>query len=216
MPTLLHLDSSLNGANSVSRTISAAFAEHWRTANPDGEYRYRDLAADPLPHLDQAAHGALTTPEADRTAEQRQAWQIIQPLVEDLTAADVVVIGLPMYNFTIPSTVKAWLDRLAVPEFRAGEDGRSVLSDKLFVVTTSRGGSYAPGTPRESYEFQESYLRKYLGFLGVADNLVFVNTEMTLAPYVPALAQFQDVHEKSLADAHATVRELATTGLVPA
>jgi FMN-dependent NADH-azoreductase len=212
MPTLLHLDSSFQAENSVSRQVSGAFAEHWRAANPDGDYRYRDLAADPLPHYDATAHAAAATPAAEHTPEQQAAWAVTTSLTDELEAADVVLLGVPMYNFTIPSTFKAWLDRIVQGKYFAGADGRGLLSDKQFVVTAARGGSYAPGTPREDFEFQERYLRAIFGNLGIRDNLTFVTTEMTLAKVNPALAQFIELGEQSLADAHRAVRELATSG----
>src|SRR5215213_5866973 len=104
---LLHIDSSLGAEKSVSRQVTAAFAEQWRKAHPDGGYTYRDLAADPLPHLDPASLAA-------RDAAGDRAFET--GLVEELKAADTVLLGVPMYNFSVPSTFKAWLDWILVPE----------------------------------------------------------------------------------------------------
>ncbi|CAM3413390.1 FMN-dependent NADH-azoreductase [Stackebrandtia soli] len=210
MSTLLHIDSSLNGERSHSRATTAAFAEQWRASNPTGTYVYRDVAADPIPHFDVAGHTAANTTEADHTPEQAAAWRITKPLIDEVSAADVILLGAPMYNFTIPTTLKAWLDRLAVPAFSPDADGRSALSGKRFIVATSRGGSYAPGTPRASSDHQEPLLRTHLGFLGVDENLKFIHTEMTLSLVVPALAEFKHVFEETRNAARATARELAT------
>jgi FMN-dependent NADH-azoreductase len=115
-----------------------------------------------------------------------------------------------MYNFSIPSTLKAWLDRIITPGTALNrETGEGPLAGKRVVVTASRGGSYAPGTPRESFEFQERYLRAVLSSVGLDQDLTFVNAELTLATTVPALAQFQDLAAESLENAHRTARELA-------
>jgi FMN-dependent NADH-azoreductase len=213
MTTLLHIDSSIQGDNSVSRQVTAAFADQWRQANPDGTYLHRDIAAEQVPHIDAASHSAGVTPEADHTDEQRAGWAISKPLVDELASADVVLIGVPMHNFTIPSTLKAWLDRIIVAQNHPNpETGKGALSDKQFVVVNARGGAYGPGTPRADFEFQERYLRAVLSFLGVKENLTFINAEMTLANVVPALAEFKDFAAESLENAHNSVRELATAG----
>lgn len=199
MAHLLHIDTSLRSEGSVSREVGAAFAEAWRSARPDGGYTYRDLAADPLPHVDPAS---LATREADgdRPLERR--------LVEEVKAADTVLLGVPMYNYGVPSSLKAWLDWIIVPELFADQQtGEGVLTGTRVVVVTARGGSYAPGTPRHSFDFQEPYLRAVFGALGLDPE--FVHTELTLAGVVPHLAQFRELGAASLEDAHRAVRELA-------
>ncbi|MER5264884.1 NAD(P)H-dependent oxidoreductase [Actinosynnema sp. NPDC002837] len=198
---LLHIDTSLRFEGSVSREVSGAFAEAWRAARPDGGYTYRDLAAEPLPHVDPAA---LATREADgdRPLEQR--------LIAEVKAADTILLGVPMYNYGLPSSLKAWLDWIIVPELMADQQtGEGVLTGKRVVVVTARGGSYAPGTPRHSFDFQEPYLRAVFGMLGLDRDLEFVHAELTLAGVVPHMAQFRDLAVASLEDAHRVVRELA-------
>jgi FMN-dependent NADH-azoreductase len=210
MAQLLHLDASMRWSGSVSRELSAAYAQAWRTAHPDGTYVYRDLAVDPVPHLDEASFTAAATPDEDHTDEQRVGWKISTELIDELIEADTVLLGVPMYNFSIPSTLKAWLDRIITPGTALNrETGEGPLAGKRVVVTASRGGSYAPGTPRESFEFQERYLRAVLSSVGLDQDLTFVNAELTLARTVPALAQFQDLAAESLENAHRTARELA-------
>ena len=209
MPKLLHIDSSIRGEASVSREVTAAFTEHWQRANPDGEVVYRDLAADPVPHLDLASYTGQRTPAADRTPAQQAGVAISQPLVDELLAADVVVLGVPMHNFSVPDTFKSWLDRVIGPAVMPNQQtGVAPLAGKRFVVVHSRGGSYAPGTPREDFDFQERYLEKVFGFMG-ATNVEFVRAELTMAKVNPAMADLIPLGEKSLAQAHDTIRELA-------
>ena len=201
MAHLLHIDTSLRFEGSVSREVSGAFAQAWRTAHPDGQYTYRDLAADPLPHVDPDA-------VATRQADGRPPWE--RRLVAEVKAADTVLLGVPMYNFGVPSSLKAWLDWTMVPElFVDQETGAGVLTGTRVVVVTARGGSYAPGTPRHSFDFQEPYLRAVFGMVGLDRDLEFVHAELTLASVMPHLAQFRELAVASLEDAHRVVRELA-------
>jgi FMN-dependent NADH-azoreductase len=174
MATLLHLDSSLNGEQSHSRAVTAAFRKAWEAEHPEGTVVYRDLAATPLPHLDFAAVSAGI--EDALRAE----------LAAELEAADAVLIGAPMYNFTIPSTLKAWLDHVIIVGHNVGPDGP--VAGTPVTVVASRGGSYAPGTPREDYEFVQNYLEKVLtGMLGA--EVDFIVPELTLARSKPEMAE---------------------------
>lgn len=212
MSHLLHIDASLRTTGSVSREVSAAFATQWRATHPDGEYTYRDLGRNPVPHLDEAALYAAQTPPEQHTPQQRTAWAVSGPLIAELEAADTVLLGVPMYNFSIPSTVKSWLDRILIARLMADpETGVGPVAGKQVIATTARGGAYGPGTPREPFEFQESYLRAVFSKLGLDQNLTFVNTELTLAGVVPAMAHLQDLATQSRADAHRAVRELVGT-----
>ncbi|GAB2972998.1 FMN-dependent NADH-azoreductase [Saccharothrix stipae] len=202
MAHLLHIDTSLRFEGSVSREVGGTFAEAWRAAHPDGDYTHRDLAADPLPHVDPAA---LATREAagDRPLEQR--------LVAEVKAADTVLLGVPMYNFGLPSSLKAWLDWIMVPELFVDQGtGEGVLTGTRVVVVTARGGSYAPGTPRHGFDFQEPYLRAAFSMIGLDRDLEFVHAELTKAHTAPQLAQFRELAVASLEDAHRVVRKLAT------
>ncbi len=192
MTNLLHIDSSIRREGSVTREITSAFADAWRSSNPEGGYTYRDLNAEPVPHVDGTEHG------------------ITPALAAELRAADVVLIGAPMYNFSIPSTLKAWIDQVATREFFPREDGTFELGGKRVVVVTARGGSYKPGTPREGFDFQEPYLRAVFSMIGLDHNLEFVHAELTLAEVNPQLHQFRELAVESLADAHRVVKELAS------
>ncbi len=213
MSHLLHLDGSIRTSGSVSRELSGAFAQQWRSAHPDGGYVYRDLAANPVPHLDEHTFIASSTPEDDHTDAQRAGWAVSTKLIDEVRAADTILLGVPMYNFSIPSTLKAWLDRIVTQGTAVNaETGTGPLAGKRVIVAASRGGSYGPGTPRESFEFQERYLRAVLSLVGLDGDVTFVTAEMTLANVVPALAQFKDIADESLENAHHAVRGLAVVG----
>ncbi|MFG3224460.1 FMN-dependent NADH-azoreductase [Kitasatospora sp. NPDC048194] len=198
MPTLLHLDSSAVADGSVSREVTAAFRAAWLAEHPDGTVVYRDLAADQLPHLDMDGISAAFVPAEGRTAEQAAAFALREELMAELEGADAVVIGTPMYNFTIPSTLKAWLDQVILVGRTAG-DAPSAKGTPVTVVAP-RGGSYAPGAPREPYEFVITYLEKVLtGMLGL--EVDFIVPEFTLAGKVPAMADFVPKSVESKAQA---------------
>ncbi|KDM68325.1 FMN-dependent NADH-azoreductase [Acidiphilium sp. JA12-A1] len=168
---ILHVDTSITGPSSVSRTLSAEIVEIERQRHPDAEVTVRDLAAEPIDHLSGmhllAAQG--TMPEEEVVRNDLAAGQ---GALEEFLAADIVVLGAPMYNFTIPSQLKAWIDRLAVPgaTFRYTENGpEGLVGHKKLIVASSRGGFYGPGTPAEALDHQETYLRAIFGFFGVTD-----------------------------------------------
>ncbi|WBP87891.1 FMN-dependent NADH-azoreductase [Kitasatospora cathayae] len=187
MPTLLHIDSSALADGSVSREVTAAFLAAWQAEHPDGTVIRRDLAAEPVPHLDAHGIAAGFTPAEARTAEQSDAFALREQLMVELESADAVLIGTPMYNFTIPSTLKAWLDHVILMGRTAGEEPSA--KGTPVTVVASRGGSYAPGAPREPYEFVTTYLEKVLtGMLGL--EVDFIVPEFTLAASVPAMADF--------------------------
>ena len=155
---LLHVDSSVLGDQSVSRELTAAIVARWRAALPGLEVTVRDLARDPLPHLSAASLAGEDALEAARA----------EAALREFLDADVVVLGAPMYNFGIPSTLKAWIDRLAVPgrTFRYTAEGPEGLAGgKRVIVVASAGGAHA-GQPTD---FVEPYLRQVLGFFGIGD-----------------------------------------------
>jgi FMN-dependent NADH-azoreductase len=174
---LLHLDSSILGDNSASREVSAAIVARFRKANPGIEVSYRDLAADPIPHLSGAylaAAGGAPNSEAFATELATSA-----AIMDEFLAADIVVIGAPMYNFTVSTQLKAWIDRIAVAgkTFRYTEKGPEGLAGgKRLIVAVSRGNVYSSGAPAAPNDFQKPYLRAVFGFLGVTD-IEFVRAE---------------------------------------
>ncbi|AWM36681.1 FMN-dependent NADH-azoreductase 1 [Gemmata obscuriglobus] len=169
---VLHVDSSILGAHSVSRAVSAAVVSRLRETHRDANVVYRDVAAAPLPQLTGSLAATLGK-SADQVPSEvaREAAALRQALGEVL-AADVIVVGVPMYNFGIPSQLKTWLDALAVAgvTFRyssAGPEG--LLGSKRLVIASSQGGFYRPGTPAVAFEHQESHLRAFFAFLGLTN-----------------------------------------------
>jgi FMN-dependent NADH-azoreductase len=211
MATLLHIDSSVfPGEASSSRSVTNAFRKAWEEQHPEGTVVYRDLAANPVPHITADAWSAGFAPADARTPEQAAAFAARVELIEELEQADAVLIGAPMYNFTIPSTLKAWLDNVIMLGRTAGET-RSAQGTPA-VVVASRGGSYAPGTPRAGFEFVQNYLEAVLhGTLGL--ELDFIVPELTSAPRNPAMNElvplYEASRERALEDAAAKAKELA-------
>lgn len=213
MATLLHLDASLfPGEASASRTVTAAFADAWRAAHSDGTVVHRDLAAEPVPHLDFVAVSAALTDPAAHTGEQAAAHAARLALIEQAEAADAILIGAPMYNFGPASSLKAWIDHVILAGRTLGEGTRS-LAGKPVVIVASRGGSYEPGTPREGMEFVKNYLAAAFS-TGLGITPEFITIQLTLAPTVPAMAELIPLAEQSRADAlaaaDAKARELVT------
>ncbi|MFJ3221612.1 FMN-dependent NADH-azoreductase [Kitasatospora sp. NPDC086801] len=198
MPTLLHIDSSAVADGSVSREVTAAFRAAWQAEHPEGTVVYHDLAVERIPHLDVHGISAGYVPAEDRSPEQAAAFALREQLMSELEQADAVVIGSPMYNFTIPSTLKAWLDQVILMGRTAGETPSA--KGTPVTVVAARGGSYAPGAPREPYEFVTTYLEKVLGG-GLGLEVDFIVPEFTLAPVVPALAEFAPQAAESKAQA---------------
>jgi FMN-dependent NADH-azoreductase len=168
---LLHIDASIQAANSASRQLSAAVVTRLRSNTPDLEVIYRDLAATPLTHLS-GAHLAAAQGATPESPNLQQDLVAAQAVLEEFLAADIVVIGAPMYNFTIPTQLKAWIDRIVVAgkTFRYGAEGPvGLASDKRVIIAISRGGLYGPGAPAAVLEHLETYLRGVFGFIGVAN-----------------------------------------------
>ncbi|MEV4540749.1 FMN-dependent NADH-azoreductase [Micromonospora echinaurantiaca] len=207
MPHLLHIDSSIRGEQSVSRRLTARAAAAWRAAHPDGTVTHRDLGRDPLPHLDEAGGLARIVPVDQHTPEQRASWELTERLVAEVKRADTVLLGLPLYNYGAPSSVKTWVDHLIAPGIAYDpETGAGLLGDREFIVLTSRGGGYGAGTPREGWDHAEPWLPHGISQTGMEPR--FITAELTLAPVVPAMAELIPLHEESLAAAERAIDEL--------
>jgi FMN-dependent NADH-azoreductase len=160
------------GAASISRQLSAEFVQKWQDAHPDGKVITRDLSAGSIPPVYGAWVAAVYTPEDKRTAEQKALIALSDELLAELEAADEYVLGVPMHNFSIPSTLKLWLDQVVRVgrTFSYGASGPvGLLQGKRATFLISSGGVYEPGTPMAAYDFVEPYLRVVFGFLGVID-----------------------------------------------
>ena len=183
---LLHLDSSILGPNSVSRTLSAAIVARLQAATPGLDVTYRDLAAAPLAHLSGAYLAAGQAGAADHAAPLAADLATGAEVMQEFQAADVLVIGVAFYNFGIPSQLKAWIDRILVAgqTFRYGADGRpeGLAAGKRVILAIARGGFYGPDQPAAPFEHAESYLRAALGFIGITDIEVVAAEGIAVGP----------------------------------
>lgn len=198
---LLHIDTSILGDHSISRKVSGAIVERLAKAAPGIEITHRDLGAAPLAHLSglhlAAAQGVV--PEAPAVQQDLAASQTA---LADFLAADIVVIGAPMYNFTIPSQLKAWIDRIlaAGKTFKYSAQGvEGLAGDKRVIVAISRGNFYGAGAPAAAAEHVETYLRTVFGFIGVTRLEFIVAEGVQVAP---------EHREKALASALQSAGEL--------
>jgi FMN-dependent NADH-azoreductase len=198
---ILHLDSSVTGAQSVSRPLSKAATEQLVKSNPGAEVVYRDLVGEPLSHYTAVlrVHGADFVPVTDA---QKLELKMGEEILAEFLAADVVVIGAPMYNFGIPSQLKAWIDLIAVAgtTFSYTSEGpKGLCGGKRVILVSTRGGQYGAGSPYEAADFQETYLKFVLGFLGITDVAV-VRAE--------GLGRGGDVAKAAVESAHAEIAKL--------
>jgi FMN-dependent NADH-azoreductase len=178
MKKLLHIDSSVLGSHSVSRQLSAAIVGRLRQAAPGLEVTYRDLTATPLAHLS-AAHLAAAQGAGNPDPSVLQDVATSEAALAEFLVADTVVLGAPMYNFTMPSQLKAWIDRIVVAgkTFKYGAQGAEGLAgNKRVIVAISRGGFYDPSSPAAALEHLETYLRGVFGFIGVT-RLEFISAD---------------------------------------
>ena len=196
---ILRIDSATTGANSVSRVLTQAIVDHLAAKHPEAKLIERDLVADPLPHIDPVTTGAIRLPRENHDEAMAAAFPAERAVLDEFLASDVVVIGAPMYNFTIPSQLKAWLDRLGVPGATfTYQDGapQGLAGGRRVIVASSRGGAYEMGG---AAEHQETLLRDFLGFIGIGDP-VFIRAEKT--GFGPA------VREQAIADARVLIAQL--------
>jgi FMN-dependent NADH-azoreductase len=198
---LLHIDSSPLGTNSVSRQLTEATVAIWRAANPGTTVEYLDLATDAPSHLNIDSLGFRLGIDADGLSDvQRRENAISEKLVSQFLAADVVVVGAPMFNFTVTTQLKAWIDRIAQAgrTFRYTANGpEGLAAGKTVIVASTRGGAYDVGS---AMDHQESYLKTMFGFMGVTD-VRFVRAE--------GLAMGEDAKAKAIAAAERDIRESA-------
>src|SRR6266702_895519 len=207
MPTLLEIDSSPLGDASISRHLTAEFVRNWELANPTGRVIVRDLAATSIPPVTAAWVGAAHTPENALTLEQRNLLALSDTLIAELQTADEYVFGVPMHNFSIPATLKLWIDQIARANktfsYATGSPV-GLLKGKRATIIIASGGVYDSGTAMASFNFVEPYLRTVLAFLGVTDttfvsaggaaavNFGKIDRQTFLEPHIESIrAQFQ-------------------------
>ena len=197
---LLHVDSAITGAQSVSRQLSRQVVDSWVAAHPGTRVTHLDLVTHAPAHLTQDAL-ALRMGQTDNLSEaQKRENAVTEGLLQQFLAADVLVIGAPLYNFSIPTQLKAWIDRLAQPgrTFRYTASGPEGLAGgKTVIVASSRGGLYSTSEGGRAMEHQESYLQTVLGFLGITD-VRFVRAE--------GLGMGEAAREAALTSAQADIR----------
>jgi FMN-dependent NADH-azoreductase len=206
MPHLLHIDSSIQGERSVSRSLTARAAAAWQAAHPDGTVTYRDLGAHPLPHLDSESGLARMVAPEQHTPAQAASWALTKQVVDEALAADTILLGLPVYNFGPPSSVKSWVDHLVAPGLsvdRATMTG--MLGGRDLLVLEARGGGYAAGTPREGWDHAEPWLPHALSLTGLEPR--FIIAELTLADVNPQMSELKPLAAKSLAAAERAIDE---------
>jgi FMN-dependent NADH-azoreductase len=199
MTTLLQISTSLFSEDGQSSRLSRDFVAAWQTRHPDGRVVVRDLAAKPMPHLTAERFQAFLAKPETRTPAQQAIVAESDALIAELQAADAVVLGLPMYNFGIPSTLKAWIDHVARAgiTFRYTANGpEGLLADRKLTVLAARGGHYV-GTPRDT---QTGYIRDFFNFIGIRD-IDFV--------YAEGLAVGEDARRTALDAAHQRIEALA-------
>ncbi|WP_136477627.1 FMN-dependent NADH-azoreductase [Pseudomonas sp. DG56-2] len=199
MSRVLVIESSARQQGSISRQLTADFVSQWQAVHPADQVALRDLAVNPVPHLDANLLGGWMKPEDQRNADELQALARSNELTDEVLAADVLVLAAPMYNFTIPSTLKAWLDHVlrAGVTFKYTETGpQGLLTGKKAYVLTARGGIHAGATS----DHQEPYLRQVMAFIGIHD-VTFIHAE--------GLNLGGDFHEKGLNQAKAQLAAVA-------
>lgn len=205
MANILHIDTSPRGERSISRALTSEFVTSWKDTHSGVNVTYRDLGRNPVPHVDESWIAAAYTPVEAHTPELTEAIKVSNELVDEFLAADYYVFGVPMYNLSIPSTFKAYIDQIVRVgrTFAITENGYEGLVDssKKVLIITSRGGTFPPGTPYEVYDQQEPYLRILLGFIGLTD-VTFIHAD--------SLNLGDEPRQKSLAAAKDAIAQLVS------
>jgi FMN-dependent NADH-azoreductase len=201
MTQILLIQSSSNLASSVSRDLSESYVKDYKAAHPDVSVTELDLVASPIPHLGVDLLGGMFGKPESLTEAQKAALVLSDKLVDEIMAASLIVIGVPMYNFSIPSALKAWIDHV----IRSGrtfsytaEGPKGLVTGKKAVLFLASGGVYSDG-PYKPYDFQETYLRAILGFIGITDVTVVRAEGLAMGP---------EAATKAVADARATAAAL--------
>jgi FMN-dependent NADH-azoreductase len=169
MPTLLAIYASSRGGASTSRTLTDLFAQDWKENNSGSQVVQRDLVSEPLPFVDLAWIGGAFTPPDQHSPEMAAAIKVSNDLVAELQAADHLVIGTPMYNFSIPASLKAWIDHIVRVGVTVSPNNVGLLTGKKATIILATGGDFGPGSPIETYNMASSYLRAVLAWIGITD-----------------------------------------------
>ena len=184
MPTLLNVQSSPRGNESISRMLSDTFVKEWEKTHPEGMIVQRDLAATALPFVGVPWIGGVFLPAEKRSAEMQEALTVSDELIAELFAADHLLIGTPMYNFTVPANLKAWIDMIVRPRVTHSgpPERKGLVTGKRCTVIVASGGVYDEGSPAAASDYESGYLRRVLAFIGITD------VELVLAGGTAAVA----------------------------
>ncbi|HIJ64677.1 MAG TPA: FMN-dependent NADH-azoreductase [Candidatus Hydrogenedentes bacterium] len=206
MAHILHIDASPRGERSVSRMLSREFVAAWKQRHPEDTVTYRDVGREPVPHVDEPWIAAAFSPPDSHTPALREAIRVSDALVAEFLAADRYVLGVPMHNFSIPSTLKAYIDQIVRVgrTFERLDNGfKGLVSGKKLLVIAARGGAYRPGMATNRLDYQEPYLRTMFGFMGIVD-ISFIYAENLMSAE-------EACREQSLAEAREAIRQAVET-----
>ncbi len=205
MPTLLNIQSSPRGDNSISRSLSRDFVAHWQAKHPVGKVILRDLVEQPLPFVGLPWISGVFVPAEQHTPEMRQASALSSELIAELFSADELLIGTPMYNFTIPANLKAWIDLVVRPKVThtGPPERKGLVTGKVCKIIIASGGSYDEGLPAAASDYESGYLKRILGFIGITD------VEIVLAGGTAAVSLGQSSFEDLTAKVRPAVLALA-------
>lgn len=176
MSSILHLDASPRGERSISRHLSHEFIEQWRQNHPTTSVVYRDLGHQPPPHVTEAwVVGAFTPPES-HPEDAQAAMRLSDALINEFMSANRYVFGVPMHNFSVPSTFKTYVDQIVRVGRTFAADGKGLVTGKKLLVITSRGNNYSAGSPMQAFDHQEPWIRTIFGFIGIRD-ITFIHAQ---------------------------------------
>jgi FMN-dependent NADH-azoreductase len=207
MSSLLVIEVSPGGENSVSRSITGEYVTAWKTAHAGGNVIVKDLATNPVPHLDAEAIFAGYTPEESRSSGMVAKHAYRHELIKEITGVDEIVVSSPMWNWTIPSVLKAYIDQIIIPGTLDGS-GADGLKGKKVTIVVAQGGSYAEGAPRHGWDYETGYLKLVFNALGATD-VEIILAELTLAGVVPGMEALVPKKEASIAAAKDAARTRA-------
>ena len=196
MSTLLHIEVSPWAENSLSRAVSAEYVASWNAANVDGTVITRDLDKTPVPHLDVESLSAGYVAEADRSEPMAAKWGARMYLIEEISGADEILISTPLWNYGVPSVLKAYIDSIVIPG--VFDEGTATLAGKKVTFVIAQGGSYADGSPKAGWDYASGFLRQFAIAMGATD-IEVIAIEFGLAGVVPALESFIPNKEASIA-----------------
>ena len=208
MSSLLVIEVSPGGEHSVSRGITSEFVSAWSAKNAGGKVITRDLATNPVPHLDGEAIFAGYTPEDSRSEGMVAKHAFRNELIKEITGVDHIVISTPMWNWSVPSVLKAYIDQIIIPGVLDGS-GAAGLTGKKVTIVVAQGGSYAEGAPRHGWDYETGYLKLVANALGATD-VELILAELTLAGVVPGMESLIGKKEESIAAAKAQAKVRAS------